>query len=419
MSFGRVWAVRVTPSITVKKTTKVLLLENIHPIARDIFLKHGCDVEAHKGAWSDSELKDKLSHFDILGIRSKTQIRAEVLQHVSNLQAIGCFCVGTNQVDLPSAKMLGIPVFNAPFSNTRSVAEMTISNLVSLSRKIAFRSQEMHQKIWKKESEGCFEVRGKTLGLVGYGNVGTQVSHLAETMGLRVVFYDIIEKLPLGNSEPMRSLSDLLAISDYVSLHVPETIYTQGMMGAEEIKMMKKGSYLLNASRGTVVDVDALASALKSGHLAGAAVDVFPEEPEKNTTEFQSVLQGISNVILTPHIGGATEEAQTNIGREVASSLVRFLQSASTPTAVNFPKIDMQQTRGAHRFLNVHKNVPGVLKEINRIVSESGANILGQSLSTDAEIGYLVMDLSQPLTNKDIESIQKSKGMIRTLSVGT
>jgi D-3-phosphoglycerate dehydrogenase len=383
-----------------KDQIKVLLLENIHPLAKDLFREEGFQVELLGEALPEAQLKEKIRDVHVLGIRSKTQITAEVLNEAKRLLTLGCFCIGTNQVDLAAAKSLGIPVFNAPFGNTRSVAEMIMSEIVMLSRQLGSRSQEMHTRVWRKISTGCFEIRGKTLGIVGYGNIGTQVSNLAEAFGMRVIFYDILSKLPLGNAKPANTLASLLEEADFVTLHVPATPQTEGMIGEEQLKRMKQGSYLLNASRGTVVNIPALAAMLRAKHLAGAAIDVYPEEPESNTDKFQTELQGIPNVVLTPHIGGATEEAQANIGQEVPVTLARYVNTGATRGAVNFPHLDMPMQPHAHRILNVHKNVPGVLREINRIVSDLGANIEGQQLATDAEIGYLILDTNKALSSE-------------------
>jgi D-3-phosphoglycerate dehydrogenase len=396
---------------------KVLLLENIHPIARDLFLKEGFQVDTLKGALTDAELATKVPGYDILGIRSKTHLTPAFFEAAKSVGTVGCFCVGTNQVDLNSARSHGVVVFNAPFSNTRSVAEMVMAEIVMLSRKLGTRNNEMHQGVWNKSSNQCFEVRGKTLGIVGYGNIGTQVSFLAEAFGMRVVFYDIISKLPLGNAKPMSTLEELLSEADFVTLHVPATDSTRNMIGAEEIKHMHPGSYLINASRGDVVDLRALQSAMESKHLAGCALDVYPEEPENNIPNYPSPMKGIENVILTPHIGGATEEAQVNIGREVASTLIRFAQTGSTFRSVNFPQVDLPLDRQFTRLINVHQNVKGVLKEINRILSEFGANIQSQSLHTDKDIGFLIVDLNQQITEDLIKSIQGLKTSIRTRRV--
>ncbi len=398
----------------MKKKLKVLLLENINTIARDSLMRAGFEVELQKNALPTKDLIAALKNFDALGIRSKTNVTDEVIKSSPQLLTVGCFCIGTNQVDLKTAKSSGIPVFNAPFSNTRSVAEMTISNIIALSRKIGTRNIEMHSGTWNKESDGCFEVRGKTLGIIGYGNIGTQVSMMAENLGMRVVFYDIITKLTLGNASPVGSLTELFQESDFITLHVPETELTKNMIGHDELKTMKKGAYILNASRGTVMDLQALAQSIESGHIAGAAVDVFPVEPTPKTDKFKTELAGLQNVILTPHIGGATEEAQVNIGNEVAHTLIRFLSGGATRGAVNFPMLDAPRVANSYRILNVHKNVPGVLKDINRIVAEMGANILGQSLTTDSELGYLSIDLDTPVSEDVIKKINSAPNMIRT-----
>jgi D-3-phosphoglycerate dehydrogenase len=393
---------------------KVLLLENIHPLARDLFLKDGFQVDTLKGALTEDELIAKLPGYDVLGIRSKTYLTKKVFEAAKSVTTVGCFCVGTNQVDLHAAKENGVVVFNAPFSNTRSVAEMVIAEIIMLSRKLGTRNTEMHQGIWNKSSNQCFEVRGKTLGIVGYGNIGSQVSYLAEAMGMRVFFYDVVSKLPLGNAKPLSTLEELLANSDFVTLHVPATDTTKNMIGENELKQMKEHSYLINASRGDIIDIKALEHAVSSKHLAGCAIDVFPEEPENNIPNYPSPLKNVENVILTPHIGGATEEAQVNIGREVASTLIRFIQTGSTLRSVNFPQTDTPLNREFTRLANVHQNVKGVLKDINRILSESGANIQTQSLYTDSEIGYLIVDLDQPITDDMINAIQGLKTSIRT-----
>ena len=397
-----------------KNQIKVLLLENIHPLAVEAFQREGFQVEAMSVALGEAELKEKLRDVHVLGIRSKTQITDAALASASRLLTLGCFCIGTNQVDLQAAKLRGIPVFNAPFGNTRSVAEMTIAEIICLARQLGQRNSEMHLKTWKKVSNGCFEVRGKTLGIVGYGHIGSQVSALAESLGLRVVYFDVVSKLPLGNAKSCNSLVELFKESDFVTLHVPATPQTHKMMDTAEFRAMKKGSYLINASRGTVVEIPALVQALKSGHLAGAAIDVFPEEPEKNSGDFYTELQQIPNVILTPHIGGATEEAQANIGTEVPAALVRFVNSGSTSGVVNFPSVDLAPNTGVHRILNVHKNVPGVLSKINRIVSDLGANIEAQTLATDADIGYLVLDTNRALSLEVKTAIESLDTSIKT-----
>lgn len=397
-----------------KEKIKVLLLESIHPNATARFQSEGFQVENVKGALSEKELIGKIEGVHILGIRSKTQIPDSVVAAGKQLLTIGCFCIGTNQVDLAAANRRGVPVFNAPFSNTRSVAEMVIAEIIFLARQLADRSKEVHEGTWKKVASHCYEVRGKTLGIVGYGHIGGQVGVLAESLGMRVLAYDIAPKLSIGNTRAVAGLADLLAQSDFVTLHVPETPNTKNLIGAPQLGLMKRGSYLLNASRGTVVDIPALAAALKEGHIAGAAVDVYPEEPAGNEMIFSSPLQKIPNVILTPHIGGSTEEAQANIGVEVSESLTRFMNEGATASAVNFPRIDAPVVPGSHRILNVHRNVPGVLKDINKIVSDLNANIRGQVLSTDSEIGYLIMDLDQNVSGQVKDAIEALKTSIRT-----
>ena len=380
-----------------KNKMKVLLLEGIHPGAKDLFEKETYQVELLKQALKPEELKAKLEGVHLLGIRSKTQITKDVIAHESarRLLSIGCFCIGTNPVDVEAANRHGLPVFNAPFSNTRSVAELVIAEVIVLARQLGDRSSEIHQGKWRKAATGCHEIRNKTLGIVGYGHIGSQVGVLAEAMGLRVVFFDVATKLPMGNNRPLDSLAALLGESDFVTLHVPATRETHEMIGAREIACMKRGAHLINASRGTVVRIDALASAIREGVVGGAAVDVYPEEPEGASDAFATELRGLPNVILTPHIGGSTEEAQEAIGREVATSLIKYTNTGTSTGAVNFPTIEVAPVKGTHRILNVHKNVPGVLGAVNRIVSERGANIRAQVLATDPNIGYLVMDLEQ------------------------
>lgn len=374
---------------------KILLLESIHPLAKQTLEERGFVVDVEKGSLSEPELIRRVTGYQVLGIRSKTNLSAAFFKQMSQLYAVGAFCIGTNQIDLEAANTQGIVVFNAPYSNTRSVAELVLCEIIALSRRLGDVNTKAHNKGWLKSAVGAKEVRGKTLGIVGYGHIGSQLSILAEAVGLRVVYYDIVKKLPLGNARAMSSLESLLRESDFVSLHVPETAQTQNMIGKRQLEMMKKGGFLLNASRGTVVDVSALAKSLNEGHLAGAAIDVFPEEPMSNDEPFESALQGLNNVILTPHIGGSTEEAQEAIGGEVSQSLLRFLTRGSTLGAVNFPQVDVPPAEGAQRIINVHRNVPGVLSEVNSIISRAGANIKAQYLSTDSHIGYLVLDMER------------------------
>ena len=389
----------------------VLLLENIHTSADERFGPEGWKIERASGALREAELIERIRDVHVLGIRSKTRVTPAVLAEARRLLAIGAFCIGTNQIATKDAARAGVPVFNAPFSNTRSVAELVMAEVVFLSRQLPDRVREVHGGRWRKVSAGCHEIRGKTLGIIGYGHIGTQVGVLAEAFGMRVLFYDIASKLAVGNVRPVGELDELLASSDFVTLHVPETPQTQGMIGAAELATMKPGAHLINASRGTVVDLEALADALRRGQVGGAAIDVFPEEPEGATDDFQSPLCGLGNVILTPHIGGSTEEAQEAIGREVASALTKFVNSGATTGAVNFPPVELPQSPGAHRILNVHKNQPGVLRDINHIVSDRGANIRAQQLATDADIGYLVMDLDQDVSDdvkRDIAALASS-----------
>ncbi len=392
-----------TPTSFPKDQIKVLLLENIHPSAHELFGAEGFQVEALKTALSEDDLVRRVADVHVLGIRSKTRVTERVLAGARRLLSVGCFCIGTNQVDLRAANRRGLPVFNAPFSNTRSVAELIMAEVVMLSRRLGDRVREMHAGQWQKVATGSYEIRNKTLGIVGYGHIGRQIGVIAEGLGMRVLFFDIVAKLPMGNNRATKTLDELLAQSDFVTLHVPETPQTKNMIGARELAAMRAGGYLLNASRGTVVDIGALAAALRDGHLAGAAIDVFPEEPESNSDGFATPLRGLPNVVLTPHIGGSTAEAQEAIGREVGSALVRFVNSGVTTAAVNFPHVDLPQTPGKHRILNVHRNVPGVLRDINRIVSDKGANIAAQVLATDPDIGYLVMDLDQDVS-RDVKN---------------
>ena len=397
-----------------KDKIKILLLENISPTAHEIFGAEGFQVEALKAALPPDELARKVADVHILGIRSKTQVRADVLAGARRLLSIGCFCIGTNQVELDAANRRGVPVFNAPFSNTRSVAEMIVAEVIALARQLGDRSRDLHEGRWRKVAAGSFEIRGKVLGIIGYGHIGRQLGVLAEALGMRVVFYDVASKLPMGNNVAVATLPEILGQADFVTLHVPETPQTKNLIGAAEIAMMKKGSYLLNASRGTVVVIEALAAALAGGHLAGAAVDVYPEEPEGSADTFATPLQKLPNVILTPHVGGSTEEAQAAIGREVATALTKFVNGGATTGAVNFPVVELPAVRGAHRILNVHRNVPGVLRDVNRIVSDLNANIRSQVLSTDPNIGYLIMDIDQDVSDEVSRAIAALETNIRT-----
>jgi D-3-phosphoglycerate dehydrogenase len=383
-----------------KSRIRVLLLESVHASAHEIFRQEGFPVEACPGALDEATLAEKVRDVHVLGIRSRTQVGEQVLAEARRLLTLGAFCIGTNQVALDAAADHGVPVFNAPFSNTRSVAELVIAEIIALARRLVDRSREMHEGRWRKSAPSSREVRGKTVGIVGYGHIGRQVGVLAEALGMHVLFHDVAPKLPMGNNRPAGSLDDVLARADFVTLHVPETPLTRGLIGERELARMKPGACLLNLSRGSVVELAALARALRSGHLAGAAADVFPAEPDGNVDDFATDLRGIPNVILTPHVGGSTEEAQEAIGREVATALVKFVNTGATTGAVNFPPVEPPPLRDRHRLLNVHRNVPGVLSRINRIVSDAQANIESQILATTPAIGYLVMDLNREVSRE-------------------
>ena len=377
-----------------KDKIKVLLLENVHANAVDLFKRQGYgQVEEVKEALDETELKARIADAHMVGIRSRTQITDSVLNVAEKLMVVGCFCIGTNQVETKAAKMRGIPVLNAPYSNTRSVAELVLAQAIMLLRGIPEKSWITHEGGWMKSATGSYEIRGKTLGIVGYGHIGTQLSVMAEALGMRVVFYDIVEKLALGNATAIRALDELLACSDVVSLHVPSTEMTAGMIDRVCLRAMKKGAHLINASRGNVVDIDALAKCLSDGHLAGAAVDVFPKEPASLDETFESPLRGLKNVILTPHIGGSTMEAQANIGTEVADKLVKYSDNGSTLGAVNFVEVALPPQQNAIRFMHIHRDVPGVLSKINGVFSSRDINISGQYLRADGEIGYVVTDV--------------------------
>ena len=393
---------------------KILLVENIHPVAQARLQEEGFHVDLKTHSPSEDELISMAKDYQVLGIRSKTEITDKVIENLPNLLTIGCFCIGTNQVRLIKANSFGVPVFNAPYSNTRSVAELVLAEMIALSRQLGDRNSLAHRGEWMKSADGSHEVRGKTLGIVGYGHIGSQVSILAEALGMKVLYFDVVKKLPLGNAVSINTLPELLAKSDFVTLHVPETPQTKDMISARELKAMKKGSYLINASRGTVVVIEDLVVALKEKHIAGCAIDVFPIEPASNKEKFISPLQNLGNVILTPHVGGSTEEAQYAIGLEVAESFIRYMKIGSTSGAVNFPTVDLPVQKGAHRILNVHRNEPGVLGEINSVVSKAGANILAQYLSTDQHIGYLVMDVEKANAKPLSDEIKKLSRSIRT-----
>ncbi|MET4568369.1 phosphoglycerate dehydrogenase [Rhodanobacter soli] len=378
-----------------RQDIKVLLLEGVSASAVENFRRAGySQVELHAKSLPEDELKRRIGDAHIVGIRSRTQLTAEVLAQAKRLIAVGCFCIGTNQVDLGAARKLGVPVFNAPYSNTRSVAELVIAEAIMLLRGIPQKNAQCHRGGWAKSASGSYETRDKVLGIVGYGHIGTQVGVLAESLGMRVIFHDIETKLALGNARAVSSLDELLERADVVTLHVPETPATQLMIRREQLAKMRAGAMLINASRGSVVDIDALAAVLRAGHLAGAAVDVFPLEPKGNDDPFVSPLIGLDNVILTPHIGGSTLEAQDNIGIEVASKLVRYSDNGSTLSAVNFPEVALPEHPHSRRLLHIHRNVPGTLSRINELFSAGNINIDAQFLQTDGEVGYVVIDVS-------------------------
>jgi len=397
-----------------KEKIKILLLEGVHPDGVSLFEKEGFSVEAFKPAFDEAELLKVLDNIFVLGIRSKTKLTGRIFEKPKKLIAAGAYCIGTNQIDLEAAARRGIPVFNAPFSNTRSVAELAITDMMMLMRRLIDKIGKAHKGEWEKDASGCLEVRGKTLGIVGYGHIGSQVSILAEALGMRVIYHDIADRLSLGNAVPVPSLKDLLEQSDCVTLHVPETPETKSLISAEQIGWMKQGALLINTSRGTVVDMQALAGAIIFGRLSGAAVDVFPNEPKSTSEGFISPLQGLPNVILTPHIGGATEEAQRNIGIEVSTKLIRFINNGSTEGAVNFPNVVLPELEGAHRILHIHKNVPGVMQKINTMFGKAAINIHAQYLRTLGEIGYLIMDTNKKATR---EMVQRMRVMPETIKV--
>ncbi len=397
-----------------KDKIKILMLENISDAAIKVFKDAGyADIKKISGALSEEQLINEIKHVHMVGIRSKTQITEKVLQHAEKLQAIGCFCIGTNQVNLHAARKKGIVVFNAPYSNTRSVAELVIGASIILIRKILDKNKAAHEGNWNKDAKGSFEIRGKTLGIIGYGNIGSQVSILAEALGMKVIFYDTITKLPLGNAESRKTIKDVVSKADIITLHIPETQQTKNLINKTLLKQFKKGSILINFARGEVVDLDALTAALTNGHLSGAAIDVFPVEPEKNGDPFASSLQNIPNVLLTPHIGGSTEEAQYNIGEDVSAKLLQYLEMGATTGSHTVPELSLSPQEGTHRILHIHTNVPGVLSEINTTLSENKINVLGQYLKTNDEIGYVVLDIDKKLSKNAVELLKKVKGSLK------
>jgi len=397
-----------------KDKIKILLLEGIHNSATDFFRANGYEnIESFPNAIDDALLKEKIQSANIIGIRSRTQLTEKILGSAGKLLAIGCFSIGTNQVDGHAARLMGIPVFNAPFSNTRSVAELVIAEAILLMRNIPVKNAAAHRGKWLKSATNCFEVRDKNIGIIGYGHIGSQVSILAEALGMNVYYYDIVKKLSLGKAVACSSLDELLSFSHIVTLHVPETELTRNMISERELGLMRKGTCLVNASRGSVVNVEALANALKSGHLLGAALDVFPDEPASNNDPFISELQEFDSVILSPHVGGSTMEAQENIGTEVAEKLVRYSDTGATIGATNFVQVSLQPNQNAQRFLHIHKNEPGVLKEVNYVFTSKGINIAGEYLQTDPEIGYVIIDTESRLSSSILDELREIEGTIR------
>ncbi len=397
-----------------KEKINILLLEGVHPIAVKMLKESGyTSIEILKESLPEKELMQKIREVHLLGIRSKTQVTASIFQKGEKLLSVGAFCIGTNQVDMKAAISSGVALFNSPYSNTRSVAEMVIGLAIILTRRIPEKNVLAHVGHWDKSSNGCNEVRGKTLGIIGYGHIGSQVSVLAESIGMKVIFYDIEPKLSLGNAQKVVTLEQLLKSADIVSVHVPGSTVTKNLMDASNLKKMKKGSVFINLSRGDVVDLNALKMLLEKKHISGAGIDVFPYEPKDNNEEFSTILQGIPNVILTPHIGGSTMEAQENIGVDVAAKMISFLETGSTTGSLSVPALSLPVQHDAHRLLHIHKNVPGVLSEINGLLSGLKVNILGQYLKTNADIGYVVVDVDKKTSSKALSELQKVKHTIK------
>lgn len=405
----------MSPRLSFNKSKlKFLLLEGIHPSATEELNQNGYHwLEPHAQALAGTALIEAIGNAHFVGLRSRTRLTEEVLSQAPKLTAIGCFCIGTNQVDLVAAARRGIPVFNAPFSNTRSVAELVLGEIIMLMRGIPEKNANQHRNVWTKSAAHSYEVRGKTLGIIGYGHIGTQIGVLAEQLGMSVIYYDIENKLALGNAKPVKNLNKLLEAADIVSLHVPETPLTKNMISVSQLAKMRKGSYLINASRGTVIDIDALVDALDRRHVQGAAIDVFPVEPKGKDDPFVSPLVRFDNVILTPHIGGSTAEAQASIGVEVADKLIRYSNNGSTATAVNFPEVSLPEHAEKCRLLHIHKNIPGVLAHINERLSMSGINIAAQHLQTNAEVGYVVIDVDATASEIALEQLSSIEGTMR------
>ncbi len=404
----------MNPTSLEKRKIKFLLLEALHPSAVETLMRAGYEnIEYLKTSLEGDELLERIADVHFLGIRSRTQLSESVFAAAQKLQAVGCFCIGTNQVDLTASLVRGIPVFNAPFSNTRSVAELVIGQAILLLRGIPGKNALLHRGVWQKSAHGSFEVRGKKLGIVGYGNIGSQLSVLAESMGMKVYLYDVVSKLPLGNATQLNSLQELMSECDVVSLHVPENPATKDMITAKQLAWMKPEAVFINASRGSVVDIDALADSLQHSRIAGAAIDVFPVEPKSNDEEFLSPLRNFDNCIITPHVGGSTMEAQENIGVEVSEKLIKYSDNGSSFASVNFPEVTLPAHPGKHRLLHIHKNIPGVLAEINRVFSEAGINISSQYLQTNEQIGYVVIDIGLQYSALALEKLNQINGTIR------
>ena len=396
-----------------KNKIRVLLLENIHKNATVAFGHEGYAIEVEKKALSEDELINRISQISILGIRSKTQLTAKVLGKAKKLLAVGAFCIGTNNIDLKTAAKKGIVVFNAPYSATRSVSELIIGEIIMLARRIFDKCSNLHKGEWKKEANGSYEIRGKKLGIIGYGNIGAQLSVIAESLGMTVYFYDIADKLALGNAIKCNSMDELLIVSDIVSVHVDGRKENTNLVGEKEFAKMKKGVLFLNASRGSVVDISSLAKAVKDGRVAGAAVDVYPKEPKSNGPGFVTPIQNLANVILTPHIGASTEEAQSNIGVYVSQKLIQFINTGTTTLSVNYPHLQLSEVRDAHRLIHIHYDMPGVLAQINEILAASRANVVGQYLKTNEFVGYVITDVNKVYSKDVIKKLKKMKETIR------
>jgi len=397
-----------------KSKIKILLLEGVHQSAVDNFKAAGyTNIEYHAASLPEEQLKESIKDAHFIGIRSRTQLTEDIFSVAEKLVAVGCFCIGTNQVDLSAAMVRGITVFNAPYSNTRSVAELVLAEAIMLLRGVPEKNAVCHRGGWLKSAKNSFEIRGKTLGIIGYGSIGSQLSVLAESLGMKVIYFDVVTKLPLGNANQVGSMKELLNTADVVSLHVPETAATKWMMGPEQFAQMKEHSIFLNAARGTVVDIDALAEVVRSGKLLGAAIDVFPVEPRSNTEEFVSPLREFDNVILTPHVGGSTMEAQENIGVEVSEKMIKYSDNGTTTSAVNIPEVALPSHPEKHRLLHLHENVPGVMSNINKVLSDNGINISGQYLQTNDKVGYVVVDVDKEYSNQALDALRSVEHTIR------